>query len=159
MEGVLFCSDRWAVFPHPTPEGLGGLSSAPLNCWEPAPGAPRWLAPGTCARLGWRHRRARKRQDSWEKPTLHSGRQHLKLWPQEPAVLLLHPPVKTQDDRDPGTGVSGRAAVPLLQEAGGTSYRTPATPWFTRSRGREGEGDPSPGRLSCEAAALYLINY
>lgn len=102
MEGVLFCSDRWAVFPHPTPEGLGGLSCAPLNCWEPAPGAPRWPAPGTCARLGWRHRRARKRQDSWEKPTLHSGRQHLKLWPREPAVLLPHPPVKTQDDRDPG---------------------------------------------------------
>ena len=156
MEGVLFCSDRWAVFPHPTPEGLGGLSSAPLNCWEPAPGAPRWLAPGTCARLGWRHRRARKRQDSWEKPTLHSGRQHLKLWPREPAVLLLHPPVKTQDDRDPGTGGQRSGCCPPAPGSWGDFLQDPSHPVIHQIPWAWGRGRPKPWKVKLWSSSTVL---
>lgn len=119
--------------PHPRRPWRARLCA--LNCWEPAPGAPRWPAPCTCAQLGWRHRRARKRQDSWEKPALHRGRQHLKLWPLRasgpPPAAPFCVPGRIPQLRPWGwqrawqTGVSGGAAVPLLQKAGGTSCRTP----------------------------------
>lgn len=161
MEGVLFCSDRWAVFPHPTLEGLGGLSSAPLNCWEPASGAPRWPALCTCARLGWWHRRAWKRQDSWAKPTLHNGRQRLKLWPPRASgpPPAASPSEDSEDDRDPGRWGSAVGLLsPCSRKLGGGFLQDPSHPVIHQIPWTWGRGRHKPWRVKLRSSSTVL-NY
>lgn len=65
-----------------------------------------------------------------------------------------HPPVKTLRMTDPGRlGSVGGCCTP----APGSWGDFLQDPEFIRSRGCEGEGDTSPGRLSCEEATLYTV--
>lgn len=159
MEEVLFCSDRWALFPHPTLEALEGSALRPWTAGSQASAPPADLHLHLCpARL--MTQTGPESCGQLSSLFLHNERQRWKLWPPRasgPPSCCIPQWRLWRWQRFQVDGGQRWGCCPLLQEAGG--FTGPQPPRDHQIPWAEGEGDTSPGGLSREEVALYLINY